>query len=119
MAYCTHDSRTLQPELGPEASSGLFTSNFYSKHTVSKQRVIPRIPLTVHEVTIVVGDALAQVEVTALAVTFGIKEVGAEDRYITVSLKSEVDVLCCLAEVLAVPGEVACIDQSQSSVALV
>jgi hypothetical protein len=34
-------------------------------------------------------------------------EAGAEDRDVAVTLKGELDVLCCVAEVLTVPGEVA------------
>ena len=62
---------------------------------------------TVVEVTIVVADALAQVEITGLAVALGVVEAGAEDRDVAVTLKGELDVLCCVAEVLAVPSEVA------------
>jgi hypothetical protein len=108
IAYCTHNSCARQAELGSGTSSASINSDVYSEHTVSKQLVISRTSLTVYEVTIVVGDALAQVQVTVLAVALGIEKGGAEDRDVAVPLKGEVDVLCCLAEVLAVPGEVAC-----------
>jgi hypothetical protein len=64
------------------------------------------LSLTVNKIAIVVDDTLSQVDVTGLAVALGIEEAGAEDRNIPVSFKGEVDVLCCVTEVLAVPGEV-------------
>jgi hypothetical protein len=49
---------------------------------------------TVVEVAIVVTDALAQVEITGLAVALGVVEAGAEYRNVAVTLKGELDVLC-------------------------
>jgi hypothetical protein len=49
---------------------------------------------TVLEVTIVVANALTEVDVTGLAVALAVEKGGAEDRNVTVTLKGELDVLC-------------------------
>ena len=63
--------------------------------------------LTVDEAAVIVDDALAQVDVTSLAVSFLVHQSGTEDGNITITLKGEVDVLCRLGEVRAIPYEVA------------
>jgi hypothetical protein len=45
-------------------------------------------------VTIVVADALAQVDITGLAVALGVEKGSAEDRDVTIALKGELNVLC-------------------------
>jgi hypothetical protein len=45
-------------------------------------------------VTVVVADALAEVDVTGLAVALTVEKGSAENRDITVTLKGELDVLC-------------------------
>jgi hypothetical protein len=50
--------------------------------------------LTEAEVAILVGDALAEVDVASLAVAINIPQGSTEDGNVTVTFKGEVDILC-------------------------
>lgn len=60
--------------------------------------------LTVNEVTVVVVDALSQVDVTLLAVSLRIEESSTKDSGLSLDL--EANVLGGVSEALAIPAEV-------------
>jgi hypothetical protein len=62
---------------------------------------------TVREVSVIVADALAQVDVTLVAVAIAIEEGGTEDGDRAFTLDGEVDVLGGTREALAIPDKVA------------
>lgn len=64
-------------------------------------------PLVVGELAIVVADALAQVDVALLAISFTVEEGSTEDGGLTIGLEGEVDVLSGTREAFAIPDEVA------------
>lgn len=64
--------------------------------------------LTVHELAIVVANALAQIEVALLAVALCIKQRSTEDWHLSVALDGELDVLGGVSKALTVPEKVAC-----------
>tara|TARA_R110002003_G_scaffold48_18_gene4085 strand:- start:39657 stop:39857 length:201 start_codon:yes stop_codon:yes gene_type:complete len=59
------------------------------------------------EIAIVVANALAQVEVTLLAVPLAIEEGSTENSRFAVGLDREVNILSGVSEALSVPEEVA------------
>jgi hypothetical protein len=64
--------------------------------------------LTKAEVAVLVGDALAQVDVASFAVAIHVPQGSAEDGNIAITFESEVNVLCRVGKAFAVPDEVAC-----------
>jgi hypothetical protein len=63
------------------------------------------------EIAIVVANALAQVEVTLLAVALAIEEGSTENSRFAVGLDREVNILSGVSEALSVPEEVALIHE--------
>lgn len=63
--------------------------------------------LTVHKVTVIVADALSQVEVALLAVTFAIEQRSAKNGYRSITFDGETNILSRARKAFAIPEEVA------------